>query len=233
MISCASNCPEARSLSTVVRGCNGGLWQPILWRLGTEQYAGDRRSGDTGIVLRQKVQVHQPTPRIRSAGNAEQGFPQALAQSLKARLRYHLLVEPEVATLCPSLRQSQAFIPIETAFARTHPDKGSPGSLVDGVALGHLHDQESPSVEFAVVDVDAHRRLHGVGTDFHEQAVQLGHLTPGHSLDVPVVGDTTQKHATAGVGECADLVRKVASTGADWCVAVEFDLLEFPETVLA
>ena len=95
--------PRGAVVSTVLRGCNGGLRQPILWRLCTEQHPGHRRSNHAGIVLRQKVEVHQSAAWVRSPSDTQQGLPQPLAQSLEARPRHDLLVEPQVAALCSSL----------------------------------------------------------------------------------------------------------------------------------
>ena len=72
-----------------------------------------------------------------------------------------------------------------------------------------------------------------VGADLHKQAVERCHLFTGHALNPSVVGYAAQEHATARVGESAQFVGKIVSTGAGRGIAAEFDLLEFPAAVLA
>ena len=104
---------------------------------------------------------------------------------------------------------------------------------MNSVAHRHLDEQEGSFMEFSMMNVDAQCRLDSVGAYLDQHAVECFHLFAGHARNPSVVVYAKQEYAAARVGESAQFVGKIFSTGAGGGIAAEFNLLEFPAAIFA
>ena len=102
------------------------------------------------------------------------------------------------------------------------------------VGLWNLDKQHQPAIEnFHMLGSDPDGWFDRVGGGLHEKGVEVRDLPARHADDRAVVGDPREQRTTRCVGESGDFVRPVTAGRALWTIAREFQLLEFPVTVLA